>query len=84
MKYIANDTLHDEDIISGLLEILDELLEDPFVQEYAGGNFECMYCGKMYRRNAPVLHNNGCPCLKYNDLISGIPSIIPKEAGEIK
>lgn len=57
------------EIVKDLLDLCNEQFVNPFIQNYAGSNYECMYCGATQNREGGAHHSAAdCPAMKYQDL----------------
>lgn len=55
--------------IDKLVKLCDEYFKDPFVQRYAGGIYECMYCGTTMIRDHGAHHSTECPVTRYAEIM---------------
>ena len=65
--YEINVSLVNGDIIQDILDICNEQFLDPFEQQFAGANAECMYCGATQKKDGSADHYN-CPVIKYQKI----------------
>ena len=65
MKYGVKPGAVNGKAINDLLSLCNEHFVDPFVQPYAGANFECMFCGATRQRDGTADHSAAdCPVIK--------------------
>ena len=53
-----------------LKELCDEHFINPMVQEFAGANAECRYCGAVEQRDGKEAHSFDCPVIKYKNILN--------------
>lgn len=57
------------EIVGDLLEICNAHFINPFIQPYAGANFECKYCGSLENtRGRREDHSPDCPVTVYREV----------------
>jgi len=56
------------EIIKDLLDLCNDNFINPFAQQYAGANHECMYCGAMRDNKNGAHHSTNCPVIKYMEI----------------
>lgn len=55
------------EIIKDLLDLCNDNFINPFVQLYAGGGAQCMFCGATNSSHHLV---KDCPVIKYQDIVN--------------
>jgi len=69
-RYKPVTSLVNGEVIKDLLDICNEWFVNPFIQPYAGANYECRYCGATRGKDGAAHHSaSDCPVQKYLDVV---------------